>query len=111
MKKIIVGVVYIALLSPVTVLAAVDCKFVPSIVKVGAYGKNESYLFTCGGGSDNYCYNLGLGTDDQAQNRYSTAMAAMIAGKNIELKIHNETSCKDARTNKTVPNSTVMSNS
>jgi len=92
---------------PIAASASVDCDFTPTVVKVGAYGAHDGYLFVCGDDNSNYnCYNLGAGTDAQAKNRYSTVLAAIMADKAIKLRFYSETSCADARSNLTVPNST-----
>ena len=84
--------------------AGAECEFKPTHAKVGESGRQESKLFVCDSAWS--CYNLGLGNDPQAKNRYSTIMTALMADKKIRLRFYGEPDCATAKSRMTVPTST-----
>jgi len=82
--------------------ATQSCVFAPTETRVGQSGAKEAYLIVCNGSE---CYNLGLGTDDQARNRYSTALTALVSGKQLQLTFYNRT-CTQAQADFVTPTGT-----
>ena len=105
MKKLALSLV--VSLSPIPALA-VDCQFIPLAVKAGAFNSKENNLLVCSDASANQCYNLGLATDDQAKNRYSAALSALVSGKSVRLRFPSQTTCENAIANFPVPNETIL---
>lgn len=84
--------------------ATINCKFKPVITKVGETGANEGKFFVCASSSE--CYLLGLTNDERAKSRYSTAMSALVADKELNLRFYNVTDCETARVDMILPTST-----
>ena len=92
---------------PAFVRLSFYCDMEPSLVKVGELGAQEKYLFVCGpSGQDGRCFNLGEGVDEQAKNRYSMAMAAVVSGLSLQIQYWDGgvASCDEAIANLVVPN-------
>gem|GEM_PF-5399752 len=87
--------------------ATVYCVGVPSVVKVGETGKQESYLIVRVEGKD---YRLGIATDDLAKSRFALATSAVVSKSRLILSFYAETSCEDASVNTTIPTSVQLAN-
>ncbi|MBL4867048.1 MAG: hypothetical protein JKY67_11810 [Pseudomonadales bacterium] len=85
--------------------AVVDCRGTPSSAKVGEYGNQEGFLIVDIAGTD---YRLGPGNDDYAKARFAVANTALVSGKDLLLKFYGSSSCTDASSNHTIPNTKVV---
>jgi hypothetical protein len=104
MKKILLLATFSLLWSAQSIAATINCKFKPVITKVGETGANEGKFFACVSSSE--CYFLGLTNDEPAKSRYSTAMSALVADKELNLRFYNVADCEVARTDMNLPTST-----
>lgn len=82
--------------------AAIDCYGIPSFVKMGEYGAQESYVIVRLGDND---YRLGHVSDDATKIRVSIAQTALVTDKEVKLRFYDEKSCSAASINKAIPNS------
>ncbi len=90
------------MLFSVNTFASADCYGVPSVVKMGEYGAQESYVIVRLGGKD---YRLGNPSDAAVKMRASIVQTALVAGKQVKLRFYREASCDTASSNRVIPNS------
>lgn len=83
-------------------MAAVDCKGLPDIVKMGEYGAQEAYSIVR---INNLDFRLGQAEDDFTKARLSLATTALVADKEILLKFYNSSTCQEASSQRKTPNS------
>ena len=82
LKKALVGVL---LTGSVYNVMAVECQGVPTAVKMGEYGGQESLIFVK---IDELDFSLGRYDDPQAKFRISLAQSALVAGREMLLRFY-----------------------
>ena len=90
------------ILFSINALASINCSGVPSVVKMGEFGAQESYVIVRIGGKD---YRLGKPADDATKMRAAIVQTALVADKQVALRFYSEESCDTAASNRAIPNS------